>query len=57
MFKNVEELRDLIKQGKTNEEIIKSQIEYLNSDNYCISKHKSVNYRFLILNVHYELKA
>ena len=31
MFKNVEELRDLIKQGKTNEEIIKGQIEYLNS--------------------------
>ena len=39
MFKNVEELRDLIKQGKPNMEIIKSQIEYLNSDNYCISKH------------------
>ena len=42
MFKNVEELRDLIKQGKTNEEIIKSQIEYLNSDNYCISKHETI---------------
>ena len=27
MFKNVEELRDLIRQGKTNKEIIKSQIE------------------------------
>ena len=42
MFKNVEELRDLIKQGKTNEEIIKGQIEYLNSDNYCISKHETI---------------
>lgn len=42
MFKNVEELRDLIKQGKTNEEIIKSQIEYLNSDDYCISKHETI---------------
>lgn len=42
MFKNVEALRDLIKQGKTNEEIIKSQIEYLNSDNYCISKHETI---------------
>lgn len=42
MFKNVEELRNLIKQVKTNEEIIKSQIEYLNSDNYCISKHETI---------------
>ena len=33
IFKNVEELRDLIKLGKTKEKIIKSQIEYLNSDN------------------------
>ena len=40
IFKNVEELRDLIKLGKTKEKIIKSQIEYLNSDNYCISKNK-----------------
>ena len=42
MFKNVEELRSLIRQGKTNEEIIKSQIEYLNSANYCISKHETI---------------
>ncbi len=42
MFKNVEELRDLIKQGKPNMEIIKSQIEYLNSDTYCISKHETI---------------
>ena len=40
IFKNVEELRNLIKLGKTKKKIIKSQIEYLNSDNYCISKHK-----------------
>ena len=33
IFKNVEELRDLIKLEKTKEKIIKSQIEYLNSDN------------------------
>ena len=33
IFKNVEELRDLIKLGKTKEKIIKSQIEHLNSDN------------------------
>lgn len=42
MFKNVEELRNLIKQVKTNEEIIKSQIEYLNSDTYCISKYETI---------------
>ena len=42
MFKNVEELRNLISQGKTNDEIIKSQIEYLNSANYCISKHETI---------------
>ena len=35
IFKNV-----VIKLGKTKEKIIKSQIEHLNSDNYCISKHK-----------------
>ena len=40
IFKNVEEQRNLIKLGKTKEKIIKSQIEYLNSDNYCISKNK-----------------
>ena len=34
MFKNVEELRDLIRIGKSNEEIIKGQLEYLNSKNY-----------------------
>mgnify|MGYP004554413447 CR=1 FL=1 len=33
IFKNVEELRNLIKLEKTKEKIIKSQIEYLNSDN------------------------
>ena len=27
---------------KTNEKIIKSQIEHLNSDNYCISKYKKI---------------
>ena len=37
IFKNV-----VIKLGKTKEKIIKSQIEYLNSDNYCISKHKKI---------------
>ena len=42
IFKNVEELRNLIKLEKTKEKIIKSQIEYLNSDNYCISKHKKI---------------
>ena len=35
IFKNV-----VIKLGKTKEKIIKSQIEHLNSDNYCISKYK-----------------
>ena len=34
MFKNTKELRNLIKQGKSNEEIIKEQLEYLNSDEY-----------------------
>ena len=33
IFKNVEELRDLIKLEKIKKKIIKSQIEYLNSDN------------------------
>ena len=33
IFKNVEELRNLIKLEKTKEKIIKSQMEYLNSDN------------------------
>ena len=33
IFKNVEELRNLIKLEKAKEKIIKSQIEYLNSDN------------------------
>ena len=42
MFKNVEELRNLIRQGKTNEEIIKSQIEYLNSDKYGSSRHETI---------------
>ena len=37
IFKNV-----VIKLGKTKEKIIKSQIEHLNSDNYCISKHKKI---------------
>ena len=37
IFKNV-----VIKLEKTNEKIIKSQIEHLNSDNYCISKYKKI---------------
>ena len=42
MFKNVEELRNLIRQGKTNEEIIKAQIEYLNSADYGVSRRKTI---------------
>ena len=42
IFKNVEELKNLIKLEKIKKKIIKSQIEYLNSDNYCISKHKKI---------------
>lgn len=34
MFKNIDELRDLIKQGKNNEEIIRERIIYLNSEEY-----------------------
>jgi len=34
MFKNAEELRELIKQGKTNDEIIEEQLKYLNSEEY-----------------------
>lgn len=33
-FKNVEELRELIKLGWSNEEIIKSRLAYLNSEEY-----------------------
>ncbi len=42
IFKNVEELRDLIKLEKTKEKIIKSQIEYLNSDNSYGHQNKDV---------------
>ena len=34
MFTNSEELRELIRQGKSNEEIITEQLQYLNSDVY-----------------------
>lgn len=34
MFKNSEELRELIRQGKSNDEIITEQLQYLNSDAY-----------------------
>ena len=42
MFKDVEELRDLIRQGKTNEEIINDQMVYLNSDEYRSSKRETI---------------
>lgn len=34
MFNNIDELRDLIKQGKNNEEIIRERLIYLNSEEY-----------------------
>ena len=34
MFNNIDELRDLIRNGKTNEEIISERIKYLNSEGY-----------------------
>lgn len=42
MFKNAEELRELIKQGKTNEEIIQGQLAYLNSEEYKSTKRKTI---------------
>ena len=42
MFKNTKELRNLIKQGKSNEEIIKEQLEYLNSDEYKNNRKKTI---------------
>ena len=42
MFKNVEELRELIKQGKKNEEIIQGQLAYLNSEEYKSTKRKTI---------------
>ena len=38
MFRNAEELRTLIKQGKSNEEIIEKQLKYLNSEEYLKDK-------------------
>lgn len=34
MFNNIDELRDLIRYGKTNEEIISDRIKFLNSEGY-----------------------
>lgn len=41
MFKDVEELRKLIREGKSNEEIINNQLKYLNSDEYKKNKLKT----------------
>ena len=37
-FNNLEELKELIRQGKTNDEIINARIEYLSSDEYINSR-------------------
>lgn len=38
IFRNIEELRELIKSGMSNEEIIKNRLAYLNSEKYKQSK-------------------
>jgi len=40
-FRNIEELRELIKNGKSNKEIIKNRLAYLNSEEYKQSKLES----------------
>lgn len=42
MFKNAEELRELIRQGKTNQEIINAQLAYLKSDEYRSTKRETL---------------